>query len=131
MDNYKAKQCHEQMLKFISQQGNDKAVSISKQGEEECAREKAQYIAAEKERIVNDYKTKLAQDEVKLKIQLSAEDNKVRIERMSTVNGLIQKLYKESKVKLVAEQTKDINQYKEFLKNLIVQVIIINHGLTN
>lgn len=50
---------------------------------------------------------------------------------MSTVNGLIQKLYKEAKVKLVAEQTKDINQYKEFLKNLIVQVIIINHGMTD
>jgi hypothetical protein len=68
MDNFKAKQYHEQMLKFISKQGNDKVASLSKQGEEECAREKAQYIAAEKERIVNDYKTKLAQDDVKLKI---------------------------------------------------------------
>jgi vacuolar-type H+-ATPase subunit E/Vma4 len=131
MDSYKAKQCHEQMLKFISQQGNDKATSISKQGEEEVVREKAQFIAAEKERIVNDYQTKLAQDKVKLKIQLSAEDNKVRIERMSTVNALIQKLNKEAKIKIVAEQSKDINQYKEFLKNLIVQVIIINHGVNN
>jgi hypothetical protein len=48
-------------------------------------------------------KTKIAQDEVKYKIQISAEDNKVRIERMSTVNGLIQKLYKEAKIKIVAE----------------------------
>lgn len=50
---------------------------------------------------------------------------------MSTVNGLIQKLFKEAKVKIVAEQAKDINQYKEFLKNLIVQVIIINQDLSN
>ena len=50
---------------------------------------------------------------------------------MSTVNGLIQKLYKEAKIKIVSEQSKDINQYKEFLKNLIVQVIFINYRFTN
>lgn len=30
MDSYKAKQYHEQMLKFIAQQGNDKAIALSK-----------------------------------------------------------------------------------------------------
>ena len=122
MDTYKAKQYHEQMLKFIAQQGNEKAVALNKQAEEEVSKERKQYIEGEKARIVNDFKTKLDQDEVKYKIQISAEDNKVRIERMSTVNGLIQKLYKEAKIKIVSEQSKDINQYKEFLKNLIVQV---------
>ena len=103
MDNYKAKQYHEQLVKFIAQQGNDKAVALSKQAEEEYLKEKRQYIETEKDRIVNDFKNKIAQDEVKHKIQISAEDNKVRIERMSTVNGLIQKLYKEAKVKIVSE----------------------------
>jgi len=41
---------------------------------------------------------------------------------MKTVNGLIERLYKDAKVKIVDIQQREQNQYKEFLKNLIVQV---------
>jgi len=43
---------------------------------------------------------------------------------MRTVNGLIEKLFYDAKVKMVAKQKGDPAQYKELLKNLIVQGLI-------
>lgn len=108
------------MVKFIYRQGQDKVLTIDKQGEEEFKKEKDTFIAAEKERLANEYKTRLAQDEIKLKIQKSASENQARIQRMKTVNTFVEKLYKESKNKMVERQKNEPKEYKEFLKNLIV-----------
>lgn len=43
---------------------------------------------------------------------------------MKTVNTLIEKLYKEAKTRIIAKQKQDQAQYREFLKNLIVQGLI-------
>lgn len=49
---------------------------------------------------------------------------------MKTVNGLVEKLYGEAKVKMV-ERLKDKALYKDLMKNLLVQVLLtffaINH----
>lgn len=71
--------------------------------------------------MVNDYKTKLQQDEIRLRIQKSATENNARIQKMKTVNQLVEKLYKEAKHKMMTKQ-KDTAIYKELIKNLIVQV---------
>ena len=42
---------------------------------------------------------------------------------MKTVNALIEKLYKEAKNKMVGKLGHDKGQYKELIKNLIIQVI--------
>ena len=73
---------------------------------------------------MNDYKVRLQQDEIKLKIQRSAAENNSRISKMRTVNGLIEKLYHDARIKMVAKQQSDPAQYKELLKNLIVQGLI-------
>ena len=101
MNDYQVKQCHEAMLKFIRRQGDDKMNGILKSAEDECKRQKADYIEEEKVRIIHEYKNRLAQDEIKLKIQRSATENVARITKMSTVNSLIEKLYREAKEKLV------------------------------
>lgn len=101
MNDFEAKQCHEQMVKFIYRQGQDKILTIDKQGEEEFKTERDAFIELEKERIFNEYKTRLAQDEIKLKIQRSASENQARIQRMKTVNTLVERLYKESKNKII------------------------------
>ena len=41
---------------------------------------------------------------------------------MKTVNSLIEKLYKDAKDLITHKQKNDQAEYKEFLKNLIVQV---------
>lgn len=124
MDAREAMQCNEALLKFINRTGQDKINTISKQGQEEFNSQRASYIRDEQERIVSDYKTRLAQDEIKLKIQRSANENAARIQKMKTVNALIEKLYKEAKTKMIAKQQHDQAQYRELLKNLIVQGLI-------
>lgn len=52
-------------------------------------------------------------------------ENNARIQKMKTVNQLVEKLYKEAKNKMVSNQ-KDTATYKELLKNLIIQVNLIN-----
>ena len=61
---------------------------IDASGREESKMERDNYIAQEKARITEEYKGKLAQDEIKLKIQKSAHENAARISRMKTVNDL-------------------------------------------
>ena len=41
---------------------------------------------------------------------------------MKTVNSLIEKLYKDAKAIIIQKQKTDQDEYKQFLKNLIVQV---------
>lgn len=52
-------------------------------------------------------------------------ENNARIQKMKTVNQLVEKLYKDAKHKMVNDQ-KDTATYKELLKNLIIQVNLIN-----
>ena len=83
---------------------------------------KEKYIAEEKERVINDYKIRIQQDEIKLKIQKSTKENAARIQKMKTINQLVEKLYKEAIHKMIKKQEIDSAAYKELLKNLIVQV---------
>jgi 16S rRNA C1402 (ribose-2'-O) methylase RsmI len=83
---------------------------------------KDEYIRAEKERIVNDYKQRLVQDEIKLKIEKSASENRVRIERMQDINQKIIALERICAQAIVNDQAKDQQKYKHFLRDLIIQV---------
>lgn len=49
-------------------------------------------------------------------------ENNARIQKMKTVNQLVEKLYKEAKHKMISKQKQDSAAYKELLKNLVVQV---------
>ncbi len=93
--------------------------AIDKQADDEFTIQKEKFIADEKENLMQFYKNKLAQDEIKLKIQKSAEQNAARISKMKTVNQLIEKLYKEAKHKMV-EKIGNHSSYKELLKNLLI-----------
>ena len=107
MNEYEAKQCHEAMLKFLKRHGEDKANTITKQADDEFKSMRNNFIEEEKARIVWDFKNRLAQDEIKLKIQRSASENVARIQKMKTVNSLIEKLYKDSKAKMVQKEKQD------------------------
>lgn len=122
MNELEAKQCYESMLKFIHKQGQDKADQIQAQTKEEFKKERESYIAAEQERITGEFNTRLAQDQIKLKIQKSANENAARIQKMKTVNSLIENLYKDAKALIIYKQRTDKAEYQTFLKNLIVQV---------
>lgn len=46
-----------------------------------------------------------------MKIQKSAEQNAIRIQKMRTVNQLVEKLYKEAKHKMLDKQKNDRGAY--------------------
>lgn len=124
MEDYDAKRCHEAMLKFLRRTGEDKANRIESQAREEFKAQRDDFIREEQERMLTEYKNRIAQDEIKLKIQRSANENSARIQKMKAVNVLVEKLYKDSKAKIVSRQKADVGMYKELMKNLIVQGLI-------
>lgn len=63
------------MIAFIKTHGDERVMAIKKQTEDEFTIQKEKYIADEKERLIADFKNKLQQDEIRLKIQKSAEQN--------------------------------------------------------
>lgn len=100
MNDQEASQVLKSMIAFIRSHGDERVDTILRQADEEFTIQKEKYIADEKERITQDYKNKLQQDEIKLRIKKSAEQNAARIQKMKTVNQLVEKLYKEAKHKI-------------------------------
>jgi len=47
------------MVQFIRSHGDERVATITKQAEDEFTVQKENYIAEEKERLVNDYRNKL------------------------------------------------------------------------
>lgn len=103
MQEDQVKDWQEAILKYIKSQNNKEVEKIDLESNQEFTTQKSSYIEEEKKRIIQEYKNKLAQDEIRLKIQRSAKQNNARIQSMKTVNSLIEKLYKEAKGKLNAK----------------------------
>lgn len=81
------------MVDFIRTHGHERVQAIDKMAEDDYTVQKENYIAEEKEKIINDYAEKLRKDEITLKIERSKKENTMRIEKMRTVNTLIQELF--------------------------------------
>ena len=122
MNAEEAGRVHRAMMDYIKNHGSENVTKIEKEMNEEFSKQKQLYINEEKERIVQEYKVKLQQDEIKLRIQKSSAENAARIQKMKTINQLIEKLYKEAKHKMILRQKTDVASYQLFLKNVIVQV---------
>jgi cell division FtsZ-interacting protein ZapD len=64
----------------------------------------------------------LANEEVRLKIEQSKQQNAARIERMRKVNEIVEELRSELRSHMRKEMNNDKKAYKELLKNLLIQV---------
>lgn len=131
MNPEEASQVLRSMVDFIRSHGKERVETINKQALDEFTIQKEKYIAEEKERLTQDYKNRLQQDEIKLRIKKSAEQNAQRIKKMKTINTLVEKIQLEAKQKMASKQKEDTASYKELLKNLIVQVNILLMRLIN
>ena len=114
----------ESMCQFIRNHGKEREQAIIKQTQEEFTIEKEKFIAMQKEDIVAAYKAKIKQDEIKMRIEKSARQNKERIEKMRKVNEMVQSLQEDVRVKLADTVKNNKAAYKEILKKLIVQGLI-------
>ena len=86
--------------------------------------EKNNYVAEEKIKITENFKNELGNQEVRLKIEKSKQQNASRIERMKKVNEIVEDLKNELKAKVRGSMKSDTNAYKGLLKNLLIQVCI-------
>ena len=66
----------------------------------------------------------MQQDEIKLRIERSAEQNKQRIKKMQTVNQMVESLQNEARAKLHDMVVNDKAKYKDLLRKSILQSLI-------
>ena len=85
---------------------------------------KEKMIDAEKKRLYEQYNKDLNIAEINLKIEKSAEANKVRISKMSQTNVLVESLREDARVSMHDKMSNDRAAYSELLKKLLVQGLI-------
>jgi vacuolar-type H+-ATPase subunit E/Vma4 len=75
------------MVAFIKQHGIEEVQRIEKAAGDEFTIQKNQYVDEQKKNISETFKNELANEEVRLKIEKSKEQNKARIDRMRVLAG--------------------------------------------
>ena len=110
------------MIAFIQEHGKETVAKIEKSMGDEFTIQKNQYVDDEKKKIHENYVNELANQEVRLKIEKSKQQNAQRIARMRMVNTFVDALVKETKQKLRDNMNNDKQAYKTLMKNLLIQV---------
>ncbi|WVZ69417.1 hypothetical protein U9M48_018205 [Paspalum notatum var. saurae] len=113
----------QQMVRFIRQEAEEKASEISVSAEEEFNIEKLQLVEAEKKKIRQEYERKEKQVEVRKKIEYSMQLNASRIKVLQAQDDLVNKM-KEDAMKELLRVSHNHHEYKNLLKDLIVQGLL-------
>ncbi|XP_041995061.1 V-type proton ATPase subunit E-like [Salvia splendens] len=113
----------QQMVRFIRQEAEEKANEISVSAEEEFNIEKLQLVEAEKKKIRQEYERKEKQVEVRKKIEYSMQLNASRIKVLQAQDDLVNSM-KDNASKELLSVSSNQNNYKNLLKNLIVQSLL-------
>ena len=122
MNEEQARKIMESMIAFIRQHGEEEVAAINASADNEFIVQKNNFVSEEKLKITENFKNELENQEVRLKIQKSKEQNSERIEKMRKVNTIVEGLKSELKTKVRKELKSDQGKYKDLLKNLLIQV---------
>ena len=95
------------MVAFIRQHGAEEVARIEKSAGDEFTIQKNNYVEEEKKKISDNYKKDLAAKEVQLKIIQSKKQNAMRIERMTKVNSITDKLREDLKAHIRKQISED------------------------
>ncbi|KAK1312636.1 V-type proton ATPase subunit E1 [Acorus calamus] len=106
------------MVRFISQEAEEKANEISVSAEEEFNIEKLQLVEAEKRKIRQEYDRKQKQVDVRKKIDYSMQLNASRIKVLQAQDDLVNSM-KDAASKELLRVAEDSKTYKKLLKDLI------------
>ena len=85
------------MIAFIQAHGNERVDEIQMQAENDFTVQKEKMIEAEKKRLYDQFNKDMNIAEINLKIEKSAEQNKIRINKMQKTNELVESLRGEAK----------------------------------
>ena len=122
MNEIQAKKILDSMIAFIRQHGEEEVTAIKTASDAEFIVQKNNYITEEKLKITENFKNELENQEVRLKIEKSKQQNAARIERMRKVNEIVENLKNDLKNKMRQEMKNDPAAYKELIKGLLIQV---------
>ena len=86
--------------------------------------QKEKMIEAEKKRLYEQFNKDLNIAEINLKIERSAEQNRVRITRMQKTNEMVESLKGEAKKAMQERMASNRSEYSALLKQLLVQGLI-------
>lgn len=114
----------EQMCEFIKQEAIEKATEIKIKTQEEFDIDRQTIAQEGKMKVQEEYAKKEKDLQVQQRIAQSAEIGRQNKRRMVARDDLLNKLYGLAKARLADLSTKDVNKYKEVLKDLIIQGLI-------
>ena len=122
MNDVQAKRILDSMISFIKQHGEEEVSAINTSADNEFIVQKNNFVSEEKVKITENFKNELENQEVRLKIEKSKQQNTARIEKMKRVNEIVETLRTDLKSKVRQEMMKDKNQYKQLMRDLLIQV---------
>jgi stress-induced morphogen len=107
-------------MEMVLGHGNESVSKIINGARAQAAFDQAKLEEELKDKIRKDMENKIAQDEIKLRIQRSAEQNQQRIQKMKQVNGMIEDLYHATIIELHKHLQGNPKIYKTLVNNLII-----------
>ncbi|CAG9318958.1 unnamed protein product [Blepharisma stoltei] len=124
MNESDARERIRQMISFVQEEAKEKAREIESKTEHEYNLAKAKHLHNAKEKLTAEYEKKWKQLEVKKRISKSTAINAARMEIMTTRNNCMNQLLEDTKHSILRNIASNPNQYKDFLKRLLVQSFI-------
>ena len=121
-NDMQAEKILDQMIQFIKQHGLEEVERIKSQEKDEFTIQKNSHMMEDREKIKKNMKTQLENEEVRMKIEKSKQQNQLRIDKMRKVNEYVEMLKTETIAKIREEMKSDAGAYKTLLKDLLVQV---------
>jgi vacuolar-type H+-ATPase subunit E/Vma4 len=107
MNTVQAEKILDSMVAFIQQHGKEEVSRIQKSMGDEFTIQKNNYVEEEKKKITENYKNELANQEVRLKIEKSKQQNLERIQKMRKVNEFVEDLRKEMRAQIRVKMNDD------------------------
>ncbi len=124
MDRAQSEKIMQGMIDFIKAHGKERVNEINNQAETDFVVQKEKLIMAKRKQLADQFEKDLNIQEINLKIQKSAEQNKQRIERMQKINEMVSSLEKAAGSALHRRLESNPAEYAELLKNLLIQGLI-------
>ena len=111
-----------QLKRMMRQDAHEKAFEMQVLGQRAYESQRDTIIEEDSKKLEREFGTKLEDQRIKQKIEVSQKTNQTRLDKMKRRNECMENLKTSTRWRLQNEYNKDNPIYVETLKNLIIQV---------
>ena len=111
-----------QLKRMMRQDAHEKAFEMQVLGQRAYESQRDTIIEEDSKKLEREFGTKLEDQRIKQKIEVSQKTNQTRLDKMKRRNECMENLRTSTRWRLQNEYNKDNPTYVETLKNLIIQV---------